>query len=112
MRRLLIAGAICLGGVVGVAAGLLSLDAQTWIVGPRHASSRYSDVGGGIRALLEGSYAVGVGTLLGARLVWLCFGAARRAARTRVGPGSRVAKLDLALLGMVFVWLYLIYASW
>jgi hypothetical protein len=104
--------AIVLGGLVGAAVGLFSLDAQTWIYGPRHASTRYSGVGGGILGLIEGAYAMCVGGLLGARLAWLACGAISFAVRKQRIPGSHLVRADVVVLAMALLWIYLIYASW
>ena len=53
-----------------------------------------------------------VGGLVGARLAWLASGAISAAVWKRHITGSRLVRLDFVLLGMVVLWLYLIYASW
>ena len=113
MKRVLCVAAIVLCGLAGATMGFFSLDAKYWIYGPLAKSPRYSGgVGGAIRGLIEGAYAICVGGLVAARLGWLVCGAISIATLKHPTPGGRLVRLDFVLLGMVVLWLYLIYASW
>jgi hypothetical protein len=65
-----------------------------------------------MRGLIEGTYAMGVGGLVGARLAWLLSGMASTAAVKQRFPGIPLVRADFVLLGLVLLWSYLIYAAW
>jgi hypothetical protein len=112
MRRFLIGGTILLGLLGGGVVGAFSLDAQAWLYGPLHQSARYSGFGGAMRGLVEGLFAICGGALVAARVTWLCCGLVSRQVWKERLPGGRVHRMDLAVLVVLLVWCYLIWASW
>lgn len=112
MRRFLLVSATILCCLAGAVVGLSSLDAQAWIYGPLERSARYGGVGGGMRGLIEGAYAMFAGMVVGGRLAWLAGGLLNRLTGGQAIPGDRPEKIDAGIVGVLLVWVYLIWASW
>ncbi len=111
-RMLALLSGIVVGALCGAVMGFFSIDAKAWIYGPLHSTTRYHEFGGAIQALIEGAYAAFAGALVMARLAWLMGGVVNRLSGGKRFPGDRPLLPDLVLLPIVFLWVYLIKASW
>jgi len=113
MRRvLLLLALIVVAAAAGASLGLLSIDAKAWIYGPLERSARYDEFGGAMRALIEKAYAGFAGALVTARLGWLVGGVINRLSGGKRFLGDRLFLPDVVLFPIVFLWVYLIKASW
>jgi hypothetical protein len=112
MKRFLLVSGIILCGVAGAVVGVFSLDAQAWLYGPRYSSARYSGVGGGMRGLIEGAFAMCAGAVVAGRGAWLVASLINRVTGGKPMSGERVARTDAPIIGVLLLWVYVIWASW
>ena len=112
MRRGLRIAGVIVGFLAGAVVGLFSIDAQSWIRGPLHASSRYSGFGGAVQGLIEGVIAMCSGALVFGRGAWLAGGVINRVTGGKPTFGDRLMSGDLIVLGVGLLWAYLIWVSW
>jgi hypothetical protein len=111
MKRLLLLVVILVGCVLGAAAGFFSIDAKYWIYGPRYSSGG-EGIGGAFQGLIEGVYAMCAGAFVGARVAWLGGGLVSRLTWRRSVVGGHLVWGDVVVLGILVLWMYLIWATW
>lgn len=101
-----------LGAAGGAILGVLSLDAQGRLHGPGYASPRYSDVGGGFRAIVEALIEAAMAALVGVRSGWYVASLLSVLVRKKSLLFGRLGWVDLFLVPPLLLWAYLAYVSW
>jgi hypothetical protein len=112
VKRILVGVVVALSGLVGAAVGLSTLNVRAWLYGPLYQTPRYDGVGGGLRALIEGAFAMFAGALVASRFAWLVTGLVSLVLWKKEIPGGRPLAIDLLLLPVFALWMYLVWASW